>query len=95
MSPPLASTITPGASGDGGETFHLILKTLTGKSIPITVSPDASFGDVKRRVQEIEGIPLDQQRLIYSGIQLYDEETLRGYNLPSGCIIHLLLRLRD
>lgn len=70
------------------------VKTLTGKTIEITISSNATMEELKIEIQEKEGIPPDQQRLIFGGKQLEDDRTLSDYNIISGSVLHLVLRLR-
>ena len=87
-----------------GNTLHLVLtpriisifvKTLTGEIIVLEVVRSYRIEDVKERIQDKEGIPRDQQQLIFAGEQLVDSRTLSDYNVRSGDILHLFLRLRD
>ena len=74
--------------------MRISVKTLTGKTIKCNVDPDEHVEYLKLRIKNQEGIPVDQQRIIFSGIQLEDDKILSNYNILNESILHLVLRLR-
>ncbi|OCT97981.1 hypothetical protein XELAEV_18010209mg [Xenopus laevis] len=74
--------------------FCCCSRTLTGKEIEIDIEPTDKVERIKERVEEKEGIPPQQQRLIYSGKQMNDEKTAADYKIQGGSVLHLVLALR-
>jgi ubiquitin C len=88
----------------GGDTLHLVLrlevaymtltvKTLTGKSFSFNVDPTSTLLSLKRQIEDKEGIPMEKQRLVFTGKQLDDYRSFEYYNVKEGDTVHLVLSL--
>jgi len=93
----ILNPVWPGLASEAHKTFIKMLikvKTLTGKEIEIDIEPLDKVERIKERVEEKEGIPPPQQRLIFSGKQMNDEKTAADYKVQGGSVLHLVLALR-
>jgi len=89
-----AAALPPLPMPSPGVKYNLFVKTLTGKTITVKVTCEQTVLKLKEMIDKLEGIPVDQQRLIHAGKQLEDEVTLAKSDLLPESTLHLILRLR-
>jgi len=92
--PPPSTTLCDAVLGLPRGGMQLFVKTLTGKTVSIEIEEGESIEDVKAKIAEKEGIPAEQQRIIFGGQQLQDGKTVDDYNIGDDATLHLVLRLR-
>ena len=80
--------------GGGGGLEIIFVENLTGKNVRLEFDASDSIAKLKGKLQDIEGIPVSQQCLVYGGKELEDWRTLAEYEIEKETLLHLVLRLR-
>jgi hypothetical protein len=89
---PVSSSLRHTLQIRGG--MQLSVRTLAGKTITVDVESDESVTSLKAKIQAKEGIPPEEQRIIFGGKQLDPEKTLADYDIDEESTLNLVLRLR-
>merc|ERR1711907_361190 len=74
--------------------MQIFVKTLTGTNTTLQANPTDSIQSIKAKIQDVEGIPADEQRVIFAGHELQDGATLGNYGIHEASTLHLTLRMR-
>ena len=75
--------------------MQIFVKTITGRAVPLQANPSDVISDVKQRIEDEQGIPLQRQRLFCANNELKDCRALSEYNLEEDTTLDLRLRKRD
>ncbi|KAL0742084.1 hypothetical protein Bca4012_083597 [Brassica carinata] len=73
--------------------MQIVVKDMQNRNVSLTVDGSDTIENLKDMIEESEGVPAQMQRLIFSGKQLQDGQTIADYNIKNGSFIHLVLRL--
>lgn len=94
QTPQVQDNMNTGAPAQATPSGQVFVKTLTGQSIAIDYRADLTVAELKNEVSSREGIPVQQQRLIFQGKQLENDSTLEDYNIQPSNTIHLVLHVK-
>ena len=73
--------------------YNLFTKTISGKTVTLTVDDATDVGSVKAGLQSKTGIPAVEQRLLYAGKQLSDGHVLSDYGISNNATLHMTMSL--
>lgn len=87
-------TIEQNVVNVGGASMQFFVRDLTGNTLTFDYKSTLTIGQIKEQIFEKQGIPVDQQRIVFGGKQLEDNRTLDEYEISDKSTLHLVLRLR-
>ena len=90
---PMANDKNDDNDNNDDDIMEIMIKTLTGKTVKIDASPNDNIETIKIKIEMKEGIPPEQQRLIFAGKQLEDEQNLNHYKIQNKSTLFLILKL--
>jgi ubiquitin-like protein Nedd8 len=76
------------------EPFEITAKTLTGRILKCQVRPNDTVLDIKKEIYKQDDLPFEQQRIVFNGKNISDEQTVFDCGIYAGACLHLILRLR-
>jgi ubiquitin C len=85
----------PQKSQNEGDIIKIIIRTLTGKTFWFNMNRNETIGALMSKIEDQEGIPIVQQRLIYKAEQLENYRTLAFYDIQHQTTVHLVMRLME
>jgi len=91
---PLDELISFSKTFYSSEIFGIFIKNLTGRTIDLQITSQMSIEELKVKIQEKDGTPVEQQRFIFAGKDFKDSMLFGMYNITKDSTIHLVLRLR-
>lgn len=74
--------------------MQIFIKTITGRTVVLDADPSDIVRRIKEKLLEKDGIPIDSQRLIFSGKHLENDHPLSDYGIQTESTLHLVLYLR-
>ena len=75
--------------------MQIFIKMMKERIITITVNPSDSIWNVKTLIHKLYHCPPNSQRLVFDGMRLEDERSLRDCNIQNGSYLYLVQRLRN